>query len=211
MSAIFTPAATLSYPHLAKAQESNKPNQKPKFSATFVNEGPADRATLNDDATVPAHLKDLVAEARQVVIDALGEKKGKAFSLFGGKGAAFRTDNSEKYPGIPNAITLSARTDRKPGLVYRHADPATITAENPKGKPMKVADEDIEEVFYPGSLVKGLVKPFWYDREGNKGIGWALNGIQKWGEGERLDSRVRAEDAFDADMSQVPDALTDVV
>jgi hypothetical protein len=198
VAAIITPEATLSYPHLAKAQEGNKPDQKAKFSATLVFSG--------KDA-----LKDLEAEARAVAVEALGEKKGAAFQLYGGKGAAFRTDNAEKYPTVANAITIGARTDRQPGLVYRTADPATITKETPKGKPMKVAQDDIEEVFYPGAIVKGQIKPYWYDREGNKGIGWALNNLQKWAEGERLDSRVKAEDAFDADMSETPAELTDLV
>jgi hypothetical protein len=198
VAAIFTPVATLSYPHLAKAQESSNKDGKAKFSATLVFSGKDTLAAMEE-------------EARQVAIEALGEKKGKAFQLFGGKGSAFRTDNAEKYPAIEEAITVGARSDRKPGLVYRHADPTTITAEKPNGKPAKVEDEDIEEVFYPGAQVKAMVKPYYYDREGNKGIGWALNGIQKWAEGERLDSRVKAEDAFDADMSATPDALADMV
>lgn len=197
-TAVTLKKATLSYPHLDKPQASNKENQKDKFSGTFVVSG---KETL----------AELEVAAREVAIEALGEKKGKAFALYGGKGSAFRTDNAEKYPNIPDAITIGARTDKKPGLVYRHADPASITTENPKGKPAKVADADIEEVFYPGSVVNAQIKPFWYDREGNKGISWALNNIQKWAEGERLDSRVKAEDAFDADMSETPDELADVV
>jgi hypothetical protein len=200
VAAIFTPVATLSYPHLAKAQESSNPNSKPKFSGTLVFSG--------KDKSVLAAME---AEARQVAIEALGEKKGKAFPLFGGKGSAFRTDNAEKYPTIEEAITIGARSDRKPGLVYRHVDPSTIDATTGKGKPAKVAEDDIEDVFYPGVQVIALVKPYWYDREGNKGIGWALNGLQKWAEGERLDSRVKAEDAFSADMSTAPAELTDLV
>ena len=197
VKALFTPVSTLSYPHLAKPQDA-KGDQKPKRSATFV-------FSKNDD------IKALEAAAREVAIEALGPKKGAVYPLFGGKGSAFRTDNADKYPSIEGAITLSARTDRTVGLVYRHADPATITAENPKGKPAKVEQEDIEEVFYPGAMVKGHVKPFWYDKEGNKGISWALNNIQKWAEGERLDSRIAAEDAFDADMSEAPADMSDMV
>lgn len=197
-ASLFTPVGTLSYPHLDKPQASNKEGQKDKRSATFVFPKGTDLSTME-------------AAAREVAIEALGEKKGKTFSLYGGKGAAFRTDNADKYPKIKDAITVSARTDRTVGLVYRHADPATITAENPKGKPAKVAQEDIEEVFYPGAMVKGHVKPYWYNKEGNSGIGWALNNVQKWAEGERLDSRIAAEDAFDADMSETPEDISDLV
>lgn len=188
--------ATLSYPHLSKPQASNNGGPA-KYSVTLV--------------ATKEQLAPLEAAAREVAIEALGEKKGKAFQLYGGKGSAFRTDNAEKYPNIEGAITIGARTDRKPGMVYRHADPATITAENPKGKPARVEEDKIEEVFYPGAVVNAQIKPFWYDREGNKGISWALNNLQKWSEGERLDSRVKAEDAFDADMSETPDELKDVV
>jgi hypothetical protein len=198
VSAVITPVATLSYPHVATAQAGQKADQKAKFSGTFVFSGKGELAALE-------------AAAREVAIEALGEKKGNAFQLYGGKGSAFRTDNADKYPTIENAITVGARSDKQPGLVYRHADPATVTKDNPKGKPQRVAQDDIEEVFYPGALVKAQIKPFWYDREGNKGISWALNNVQKWGEGERLDSRVKAEDAFDADMSETPAELSDVV
>ena len=197
-AAIITPVATLSYPHFDTPQASNQAGKKDKYSGTFVFAGKGELAAME-------------AAAREVAIEALGEKKGKTFPLFGGKGSAFRTDLGEKYPTIADAVVVSARSDKQPGLVHRHADPATITEANPKGKPAKVAQDDIEEVVYPGAKVKGQLKPFWYDKEGNRGIGWALNNVQKWMDGERLDSRVAAEDAFDADMSETPAELNDVV
>jgi hypothetical protein len=196
VAAVITPVGRLSYPHLDKAQAAQEEGQKDKFGATLVFAKGTD-------------LKALEAEARAVAVDALGEKKGAAFALYGGKGAAFRTDNADKYPSIEGAITIGARNEKQPGLVYRHVDPKTIV--DGKGKPARVAQEDIEEVFYPGAEVKAQLKPYWYDKKGNKGIGWALNNVQKWADAERLDSRQKAEDAFDADMSVEPDGLEDLV
>ncbi len=196
MAAVITPVGRLSYPHLAKAQIAQNAGEKDKFGATFVFAKGTDLSALE-------------AEARAVAVDALGEKKGNAFALYGGKGSAFRTDNADKYPAIDGAITIGARGDKQPGLVYRHVDPATIV--DGKGKPARVAQDDIDEVFYPGKQVKGQIKPYWYDRNGNKGIGWALNNVQAWADAERLDSRVAAEDAFDADMSVEPSGLEDLV
>ncbi len=198
MAAIITPVASLSYPHLAKPQPAQEAGGKEKFSATLV-------FSRHDP-----ELKKLEAEARAAAVEALGEKKGNAVALFGGKGSAFRTDNAEKYPHLKDAVTVGARNEKQPGLVYRHADPASITEAAPKGKPAKVEQKDIEEVFYPGKQVKAQIKPYWYDKAANKGIGWALNNVQAWAEGARLDGKQAAEDAFDADMAEAPAGLEDL-
>lgn len=194
--AVFTPVAVQSYPHYAAPQKAQNEGEKDKYAGTFV-------------FAKGANLAEMEAEARAVAVEALGEKKGTAFPLYGGKGAAFRNDLQEKYPKIEGAIVVSARSDKQPGLVYRHGDPATL--KDGKMKPAKVEQDDIEEVFYPGAKVKAHLKPYWYDKKGNKGIGWALNNVQFWEKGERLDSRIAAEDAFDADMSVEPAGLEDLV
>jgi hypothetical protein len=186
----------MSHPHLAKAQPAREEGQKDKFGGTFVFAKGTDLSALE-------------AEARAAAIEGLGEKKGSVFALYGGKGSAFRTDQGEKYPTIEGAITIGARNEKQPGLVYRHGDPATLS--NGKMKPAKVAQDDIEEVFYPGAEVKAQLKAYWYDKGVNKGIGWALNNVQKWADAERLDNRQKAEDAFDADMSVEPAGLEDLV
>lgn len=196
--AINTPAGILSYPHLATPQKALNPEQKDKYGITLVFPKGTDLSALE-------------AAARAVVIEALGEAKGKAFALFGGEKKAFRTDLGEKYPNIEGPVVISARGVDQPGMVYREADPASVTAENPKGKPKTVAKSDVYEVFYAGAMVRAQVKPYYYDKGVNKGLGWALNNVQKMGEGERLDNRDKAEDAFDADMAAAPASIEGLV
>jgi hypothetical protein len=57
---------------------------------------------------------------------------------------------------------------------------------------------------YPGAQVRGSVSAFGYDYQGNKGVSFGLNNLQKLGEGERIDGRVAADAEFDVDMSESP-------
>jgi hypothetical protein len=52
--------------------------------------------------------------------------------------------------------------------------------------------------------VRASLRAFAYDTNGNKGVSFGLNNIQKLGEGQRLDGRKAATDEFDADLSQAP-------
>lgn len=49
---------------------------------------------------------------------------------------------------------------------------------------------------YAGCIVLADVNPFPYKNSGNCGIGWGLNNIMLVNDGERLDGRKNAEDAF---------------
>lgn len=49
---------------------------------------------------------------------------------------------------------------------------------------------------YAGCIVRADINPFPYKSSGNCGIGWGLNNIMLVREGERLDGRMNAEDAF---------------
>lgn len=178
---VITPKATLSYPHLDKPQVSKQEGGKDKYSATLVFAPGTD-------------LKEL-----QAAVMAAGEEKwpGK-FQKMATTGAArlpFRKDAEAK--GYPEGSTfINTRSERKPGAVYLHA--------GEDKKPAKVADEDIREVFYPGAQVRAQIRAFAYDSQGNKGVSFALNNIQKIADGERIDGRQDATQAFDADLSAAP-------
>jgi hypothetical protein len=195
MKPLITPLATLSYPWLDKAQpakidpKTGQPKGQPKFSSALVFANADDIAALK-------------AAAIEVAIDKFGATKGPKMVTVGGKGSTFRNDVEGKYP--EGSVYLSARADTQPGLVYKHADPETKKA-------AKVAQADIQKVFYPGAKVLGLVVPFAYDHPENKGVSFALVGVQKIDEGERLDNRVAAEDAFSAEMNEVPAELEGLV
>jgi ssDNA-binding protein len=186
MATLITPVATLSHPHLASPQPPMNPTDKAKHSAVFV---------------FPSieSIAELKKAALEVAIEKWGTTKGPTMVKIGGKGSTFRTDVEGKYP--EGSVYISARSETQPGLVYRHAAPVV---EGEKPKAAKVEQKDIVEVFYPGAQVLGMVVPFAYDKGVNKGIGWALNGVQKYADGERLDGRVKAEDFFTADLSVAP-------
>lgn len=198
-----TPKAMLSYPHIAKAQEQKNDDGsikgKPKYSAALVFEKGTDLTALRNavaaagEAKFPGKFKQLVQESQKSVA-AGGRIK---FNL------PFRMDGDEKgYP--EGSVFINVRTEQKPGCVYAHAAAGS-------DKPAPIPEEQIETELYPGCFVRATVVAFGYDREGNRGVSFALNNIQKLGEGERLDNRKAAVDEFDVDLSAAPAELDDLL
>jgi len=195
---VITPEAILSYPHLLKPQaDKDNPAKKAKYSCSLV-------FLAGTDLT----------ELRKAVIAAATEKFGATYKVGGksvpieealAKGALkspFRTDGAAKgYP--EGSIFLNVRTEQKPGIVFAWA--------GEDGKPKKMSDEDIAEQMYPGCKVRASLAAFGYDTSGNKGVSFALQNLQKLGEGERLDGRASAEEEFDAQLGQAPADLTGVL
>jgi hypothetical protein len=178
---VVTPKAMLSYPHLDVPQAGQKPGDKAKYSATFVF---ADGTDLN---------------ALQAAVIAAAEEKwpGKSEQMFrtGALRSPFRRDAEAK--GYPvGSVFINTRSERKPGLVYLHA--------GPDNKPAVVPEEKVKDDFYPGAIVRAQLRAFAYDSNGNKGVSFALNNIQKLADGERIDGRQAATEAFEADLNAAP-------
>ena len=170
---IVTPAAILSYPHLFKPQAPMEEGGTPMYGCVLV-------------FTKDADLRELKAAALEAATEKYGDKA--AGMIRAGKLKwPFRTDDDKGYP--EGSCFISPRSKDKPLVVGRFKDPTD-------GKAVVIEDE---AVVYAGSIVKGLVKAYCYDRSGNKGVTFGLNGIQKWADGDRLDGRVSARDAFDAE------------
>jgi hypothetical protein len=53
-----------------------------------------------------------------------------------------------------------------------------------------------QKAIYAGCYVRADINPFPYSNSGNHGVGWGLNNIMLVEQGERLDGRQNAEDAF---------------
>jgi len=68
-----------------------------------------------------------------------------------------------------------------------------------RGKPAMVDD-----LVYAGCFVRADINPFPYKNSGNSGIGWGLNNVMFIHDGERLDGRMKAEDAFAAYATDEP-------
>jgi hypothetical protein len=76
---------------------------------------------------------------------------------------------------------INASSKNKPGVV------------GPDAKPLFDAEE-----FYSGCYGRADINFFPYNQAGNRGIGCGLNNLMMTREGERLDGRQKAEDAFAA-------------
>jgi hypothetical protein len=193
---VTTPKAMLSYPHIAEpVQQKNDdgtPKGKPKYSAALVFEAGADLRGLQKaalaagEAKWPGKLQAMIDDSKKSVA-AGGRIK---FNL------PFRMDGDEKGYSAGSTF-INVRTEQKPGCVYSYGDTAT-------GKPAIIPPEKIADELYPGCFARATVVAFAYDREGNRGISFALNNIQKLGDGTRLDSRKAAVDEFDVDLSAAP-------
>jgi hypothetical protein len=193
-----TPEAVLSFPSVFVPVSFE--DGPPKFSAVFV--------FTPEDQKSPAFLAMQKAvnflTLQKYKGDATAAKAAIAEGLFR---LPWRSNWKEKgYPEGSVFFTARSNPNNPPGIVGARADPAT-------GKPV-VITEAVQKVgheheVYSGCRVRGLVKFYTFDKIG-KGVGVALLGLQKLGEGARLDNRIAAEDAFEAILSDTPAALDDM-
>jgi hypothetical protein len=197
---VHTDEAVLSYPNFEKPQQANGQG-KPKFSGAFVFPGGRDSVKSLAAAAIAAARKKWGADADKMI-------KNGAVSIFGGKGAAIRTDAAaKKYSGdrFPEGtVFVNARSDQRPGLLFAHAAPGST-------KPEMVPADKITDTFYPGCIVRASLTAFAYDVNGNKGVSFGLNAVQFLSVGERLDSKTSAEDEFSAVLSAAPADIDDLL
>lgn len=189
---VMTPKAILSYPHLDEPQPGQN-GGKAKYSCTLIFPAGTDLSALEAAATAAAYAK-FGAKAKAML-------QSGVLTLRGGKGATIRTDSAAKgYP--EGSVFVNVRTERQPGMVYLWADAS--------GRPAPIPQEKIVDDLYPGAFVRASINAFGYDNSGNKGVSFALNNIQKLGDGPRLDGRAAAQDEFEADLNAAPADLADV-
>jgi hypothetical protein len=191
---VVTPKAMLSYPHLDVPQKGQKPTDKDKYSATFVFDDGTDLSALEAAALAAAEEK----------------WPGKAREMFrtGALRSPFRKD-AEAKGYKPGSVFVNTRSERKPGLVYLHAG----SEKDAQGRalPARIPEDKVREDLYPGCFVRAQLRAFAYDSNGNKGVSFALNNIQKLADGERIDGRQDATEAFDADLSAAPAGLEGLI
>lgn len=184
---VTTPTMIASYPHIDQPQmpdaEDLAAGKKPSYSVALISLNAADYAAFEGAAMAAA-------------IAFFGPVEGPKMVTKGGKGSTFRTDMK---PGYPEGAVfyVNARSTSKPGVVYAWAEPGTK-------KPALIPESKIAEEIYPGVKIRAQLRAYGYKKKGNQGISWALNHVQKIADGERLDNRVAATDAFDADLSIQP-------
>lgn len=197
---LITVAAILSYPWLSEPQPPMAGSSNPKlmYSAVLV----FDPATMAKYPQFGTSLDPLYNAAKTALLAKFGDKL-PALQRNPNFKPGIRGDIEGKgYP--EGSVFVNARNERRPGLVYLYPDPSD-------GKPAVVADADVEDVFYPGAIVRASIRAFGFDTAGNKGAAFALNNIQLLdGTAPRLDSRKAAKDDFTADASAAPAPLDDL-
>lgn len=177
MTKIVTPECFLSYPHLVKPQEGK--NGKPgKFGVALVFKKDADLTALH-------------AAIKEVGIEKFGpsfEAKVAAGALDVSLRPNARKDDYEQH--CPGGLYLNARSSTRPGLVFPWA--------GADGKPERVPEEKITEVFYAGALVRASISVYAYVTDEKKGVSFGINNLQKLRDSEPWSGRSRAEDDFTA-------------
>jgi len=82
-------------------------------------------------------------------------------------------------PVYKGKVFLNCSSNTPPGVV------------GPDGKPLMD-----QKLLYAGCIVHADVNPFPYKHSGNAGIGWGFNNLMLVADGNRLDGRLAAQDAF---------------
>lgn len=170
---MITPVMRISYPALFEPKAN--PSGVMKYSCSLL--------ISKDDKAGVQQLQDAIQKAIQ---------KGKE-TLWSGKVPNFRYQplrdgDAELASGektgaeYKNSYFLNCSSNEAPGVVQ-------ATGSGPK--PLL----DTSAIF-AGCYVRADINPFPYKNSGNSGIGWGLNNILLLKEGERLDGRMRATDAF---------------
>ena len=162
-----TPKFRVSFPHVFEPHAMSA-KQKPKFSITMLFPKDTDMAWYK--SAVQECLTDKFGS------DSAKWPKGLRKPL---------RDGDEKEADVSGYagqffMTARAQADRKPGIVDQSG---VVRIESP--------DE-----FYAGCYAKATVVFYYYDTEGNKGVGVALNNIMKLADGEKFSGRKSAEDDF---------------
>lgn len=206
---IRTPEAIVSYPNVLKPRP---PMTDQKTGAIIGREAyscaliwlvgqPARFINPGQPVSLDELKQAVAAEARRFFGDRLEElvKSGTFRS-------PFRTDAKAKgYP--EGSVFVNVTTNQRPGVVSRYR--------GPDGGPAVLSDAEIERMVYPGAIVRATLRPFAYDKRGNRGVSLALNNLQWLGDGPRLDNRRAATEEFEgledaADLSET-ESTTEVL
>jgi len=93
---------------------------------------------------------------------------------------------------------LNSSSSNKPGVVKAQAG----------GPPVPIFDPD---EFFSGCYGRADINLFPYNQAGNRGVGVGLNNLMLVKEGERLDGRQKAEDAFSDYTEESTEVVSDAV
>lgn len=141
---------------------------EPKYSCSLI-------IPKTDTATL-SQINAAIEEAKQNGIPKWGGKIPPNLKMPLRDGDIDRPDD----PAYENSYFINATSQEAPGIVDR--------------KRVKITDP---LAIYSGCYIRALVNFYPFNANGNRGIACGLQCIQFWHDGEPLNGRIRAEDAFD--------------
>jgi hypothetical protein len=125
-----------------------------------------------------ADLSALKKAAHEAVVDKWGADKEKWPKNLRNP---FRDQGEKEFPGYEAGATfINAKSKQRPGLVDE-----------------KVQDIIEEHKFYPGCYARATVRAFAYDQQGNRGVSFGLQNVQKLADGEPLGGRTNPAQDFE--------------
>lgn len=159
------------FSYLNAFKPAKNPSGDLKYSASIL--------IPKDSKQIPA-IKEAINKAAQVGIEknkfTAQQAKNLRIPLRDGDEEAETGNRGKEYKGC---YFINSSSDNAPGVVDVHLQP--------------IIDSD---EFYSGCYGHADVNFFPYNAAGNKGVGVGLNNLLKTKDGERLDGRQSAEDAF---------------
>lgn len=161
---------------------------KPRFSLALMIPPEAVLATMDGAEALVKDRKRFITELNAAVAAAKLKKFG-AEPPVGLKSSIYKADEvgkGECYEPGWICIRAAAPADKRPPVLLSKRDPAT-------SKWLPCPQED----FYAGCWARASIDVYGYKMEMSKGITVGLNFVQKLKDGDRLDNRPVAEDAFD--------------
>jgi hypothetical protein len=170
---MITNVVRLSFPALFEPKAN--PSGKLKYGCSLI--------ISKDDVAGVKALQDAVAKAILKGKEKLWSNKVPTFRYQPIRDGDAELESGDKTdPVYKNSFFINCAADTAPGIVQ-------ATATGPK--PLL----DVTAIF-AGCWVRADVNAYPYKNSGNNGVGWGLNNVMLVKEGERLDGRMRATDAF---------------
>jgi len=169
---MITSEGTITFPALFEPKET--PSGDMKFSCSFL---------------IPKSDKEGIKRLKAEIAKAIEKGKEKCWNgktpkfnyqplRDGDKELKEEEKEGKEYKGVM-FLNASANADSPPGVVGPDAQPLMDHA-----------------AMYSGCIVRLDIRAFPYKRAGNSGVGWWLNNVMLVRDGERLDGKMNAVDAF---------------
>jgi hypothetical protein len=177
---VVTGPVRLSYVHLFEPY-SNSDDQEAKYSCVLL--------IPKSDKTTLRKIEKAIAAAAEA---------GKSTKFNGSVPKNLKTtlrDGDEegdldKNPEYEGHMFMSVTSKTRPGIVDKDVDPILDSTE-----------------VYSGCYARVSINAFAYNTQGNRGVSFGLNHVQKVRDGDFLGGRSRAEDDFDAFEDEDEDSL----